>query len=213
MSGDAAANAARLADELSGMEGAEAWQVFLGYGSNLFIDLGGQVELPGRKKTRVVGEWTLWVSLAAWRLQDAARVLVACEEPRPVIAEKITVLKGRRSRRSLWSRPPWRPYLTSTASGFSSSRSTPKRDLRPRGKRIRSGHCGVRRATSCPCAQAPARHGRSSRARNPPGGEARLISLTAARLICRRIRPYQALLTHRSDKPVLQYLKRLRRTV
>ena len=96
MTGDAAASAARLAGELTGMEGAQAWQVFLGHGSNLFIDLGGQVQLPGRDKARVVGEWTLWVSLAAWRLQDAARVLVACEEPRPVIAEKITVLKGRR---------------------------------------------------------------------------------------------------------------------
>jgi len=96
VSGDKAASAVRLAGELSGMEGAQAWQVYLGYGSNLFIDLGGQVELPGRDKARVVGEWTLWVSVAAWRLQDAARVLVACEEPRPVIAEKITVLKGRR---------------------------------------------------------------------------------------------------------------------
>jgi len=96
VTGDAAASAAWLAAELSGMVGAEAWQVFLGYGSNLFIDLGGQVELPGRNKARVVGEWTLWVSLAAWRLQDAARVLVACEEPRPVIAEKVMVLKGRR---------------------------------------------------------------------------------------------------------------------
>jgi hypothetical protein len=96
MSGDAAADAARLADALAAMEGAEAWQVFLGYGSNLFIDLGRQIELRGQKKTRIVGELTLWVNLAAWRLQDAARVLVACEDPRPVIADKITVLRGRR---------------------------------------------------------------------------------------------------------------------
>lgn len=96
MSGDAAADAARLAGEVSGLEGTKAWRAWLGYGSNLFIELGAQVELPGRRGPRVAGEWTLWVSQAAWRLQDAERVLTACEEPRPVIAEKITVLRDRR---------------------------------------------------------------------------------------------------------------------
>jgi hypothetical protein len=56
MSGNAEAEASRLAGELTAMEGAGAWQVFIGYGSNLFIDLGGQTGVRGRKGTRLVGE-------------------------------------------------------------------------------------------------------------------------------------------------------------
>jgi hypothetical protein len=41
-----------------------------------------------------VGEWQLRVQLAAWRLEDAEQVLVACEDPSPVTAEKIVVLRG-----------------------------------------------------------------------------------------------------------------------
>jgi len=100
VSRSAAADAARLADALSGMTGAEAWSVWLGIGSHLTVDLGGQVEdrhtIRGQEVTSIVGEWRLWIRLAAWRLEDATQVLAGCEDPRPVIAEKIVVLRGRR---------------------------------------------------------------------------------------------------------------------
>jgi hypothetical protein len=100
VSGSAAADATRLADALAGMTGVEAWSVELGIGSMLTIDLGGQVEtrytVHGREATDIVGEWSLWIQLAAWRLEDAAEVLLGSEDPRPMIAEKIAVLRGRR---------------------------------------------------------------------------------------------------------------------
>lgn len=95
-----AEDAARLADALAGMTGAEAWSVQLGVGSFLTIDLGEPVEdrypVRGPEKTRIVGQWELWVQVAAWRLEDMQQVLVACEDPRAVIVEKIAVLRGRR---------------------------------------------------------------------------------------------------------------------
>ena len=98
----AAADAVRLAEMLAGMTGVKAWSVELGIGSHLTVDLGGQMEdrytVRGREVTRLVGEWSLWIRLAAWRLEDATQVLTGCEDPRPVIAEKIAVLRGRRVR-------------------------------------------------------------------------------------------------------------------
>ena len=80
--------------------GVEAWSAKLGYGSNIFVDLGERRELAytfaGKPRTREVGSWHLWVQLAAWRIEDDARVIVACEDPRPTIAERIPVLQGRR---------------------------------------------------------------------------------------------------------------------
>jgi hypothetical protein len=100
VSGSAAADAARLAEALAGLTGVEAWSARLGIGSHLTVDLGGRVEdrytARGREVIRVAGEWRLWVQLAAWRLEDAAQVLVGCEDPRPVIAERIAILDGRR---------------------------------------------------------------------------------------------------------------------
>ena len=100
MSAQAAADAARLADALAGMTGVEAWSVELGIGSYLTVDLGRQLEdrytVRGRVVTRLVGEWSLWIRLAAWRVEDEAQVLLGSEDPRPMIAEKIAVLRGRR---------------------------------------------------------------------------------------------------------------------
>jgi hypothetical protein len=100
VSGSAATEAAQLADALAPMTGAEAWSASLGLGSMVTIDLGRQLEdrftARGQEVTRLVGEWSLWIRLAAWRLEDASQVLAGSEDPRPVIAEKIAVLRGRR---------------------------------------------------------------------------------------------------------------------
>jgi len=100
VSGSTAAEAAQLADALAPMTGAQAWSASLGLGSMLTIDLGGQLDdrftAGGQEVTRLVGEWSLWIRLAAWRLEDSSAVLAGSEDPRPVIAEEIAVLRGRR---------------------------------------------------------------------------------------------------------------------
>jgi hypothetical protein len=89
----------RELEDLAAAE-AEAWSTTLGYGSNLFVDLGERRErsymVAGQPRTREIGSWSLWVQSAAWRLEDDTRVIVACEDPRPAIAEQIPVLQGRR---------------------------------------------------------------------------------------------------------------------
>lgn len=97
---DASADAARLAHELAGMVGSAVWSTELGIGSHLTVDLGDRMErrleIRGKEHVSVVGEWRLWIQLAAWRVQDSADVLLGSEDPRPFIAEKIAVLRGRR---------------------------------------------------------------------------------------------------------------------
>lgn len=96
---NASEDAARLARELAGLVGTEVRAAELGIGSFLTIDLsgagdhgghGGHGDLSDR------GDWWLWVQQAAWRLEDSTGVLLGSEDPRPYIAEQITVLRGRR---------------------------------------------------------------------------------------------------------------------
>jgi hypothetical protein len=97
---EASADAARLAHELAGLVGSAVWSTKLGIGSHLTVDLGDRMEqrleIRGKEYVGVVGEWRLWIQLAAWRVQGPAEVLLGSEDPRPFIAEKITVLRGRR---------------------------------------------------------------------------------------------------------------------
>lgn len=87
---NASEDAARLARELAGLVGTEVRAAELGIGSFLTIDLSGAGGLGD------IGDWWLWVQQAAWRLEDSTDVLVGSEDPRPYIAERITVLRGRR---------------------------------------------------------------------------------------------------------------------
>jgi hypothetical protein len=102
MSRTASQDPTLLTRELAGLAaaGPEAWSARLGYGSNLFVDLGERRQesytVAGEPRTREIGSWSLWVSSAAWRIEDDAHVIVACEDPRPAIAERIPVLQGRR---------------------------------------------------------------------------------------------------------------------
>ena len=100
MSADASVDAAGLADALAAMAGREVWSAKLGIGSHLTVDLGDRLEqrlvFGGKERTRAIGEWRLWIQLAAWRLEDDSQVLLGSEDPRPAIAEKIAVLHGRR---------------------------------------------------------------------------------------------------------------------
>ena len=100
VSADPSVDAARLADELAGMVGSEVWSTELGIGSHLTIDMGDRIQqrktFRGKEYFHIVGEWRLWVQLAAWRLEDTANVLLGSEDSRPAIAEGISVLQGRR---------------------------------------------------------------------------------------------------------------------
>lgn len=102
MSRIASQDATLLTRELADLAtaGAEAWSATLGHGSNLFIDLGERGQrsytVAGQPRTREIGSWRLWVRAAAWRIEDDAHVIVACEDPRTALAERISVLQGRR---------------------------------------------------------------------------------------------------------------------
>jgi hypothetical protein len=102
MSRTASQDATFLMRELAGLAtaGPEAWSASLGYGSNLFVDLGERREesytVAGEPRTREIGSWRLWIRSAAWRIEDDAHVIVACEDPRPALAEQILTLQGRR---------------------------------------------------------------------------------------------------------------------
>ena len=104
MSTTASQDSALLTRELAELAAAEpeAWSARLGQGSNLFVDLGerrqSSYKVAGEPEPRIreIGSWSLWVQSAAWRIEDDARVIVACEDPRPTIAERVSALEGRR---------------------------------------------------------------------------------------------------------------------
>jgi hypothetical protein len=73
--------------------GSCAWGTALGHGSFLTIEFGAPVpEGAGRK---LHGNFHLWVSYAAWRIEDNLAVWVASEDPREKAAEVVKRLDGR----------------------------------------------------------------------------------------------------------------------
>ncbi|MFD9692935.1 hypothetical protein ACFXPX_20650 [Kitasatospora sp. NPDC059146] len=74
--------------------GRQAWAVRLLLGSNLAMDFGSPVEPYGNGS--VFGEWHLWVSMAAWRLEGGGRVIAGSEDPRSVLVPAVALLEDRR---------------------------------------------------------------------------------------------------------------------
>jgi hypothetical protein len=73
--------------------GLPPWNVTQGHGSFLTFNFGQP--LPEVGDGRVHGEWHLWIYMSAWRIEDAGRVLAACEDDRVVISEALVQLDGR----------------------------------------------------------------------------------------------------------------------
>jgi hypothetical protein len=72
--------------------GQRIWKAWLGEGNFLILELGSQINDPKLKRPR--GEWTLWVYMAAWRLETSAEIVTASEDEREKITVNIKQLEG-----------------------------------------------------------------------------------------------------------------------
>lgn len=77
--------------QVQGVIGLPTWSARQGHGSFLTFEFGDQHETDGYKR----GAWHLWVQMTGWRIEDADRVLAACEDGREVISAALSVLEGR----------------------------------------------------------------------------------------------------------------------
>lgn len=73
--------------------GKRAWGAKLGMGSFITAELG-EILPPTRKWRREHGEWHLWITYAAWRLERGSDILAACEDPRPKSQAAVESLNG-----------------------------------------------------------------------------------------------------------------------
>src|SRR5512145_1043305 len=72
--------------------GQAPWSVWLGIGSFITLEFG----TPQQKYDRLVGEWNLWIQHSDWRIESLTTVIVASEDQREKIDEKIKVLEGQK---------------------------------------------------------------------------------------------------------------------
>ncbi|GEA86995.1 hypothetical protein [Cellulomonas cellasea] len=80
-----------LVEHVRGVLGLPAWLPRQGHGSFLTFEFGERRDRDGHEH----GEWHLWVQMAAWRIEDAHRVLAACEDDRQVIGAALSLLDRR----------------------------------------------------------------------------------------------------------------------
>lgn len=73
--------------------GRAPWAVRLGWGSFLTLEFGAKVAAPSQKHE--YGEWYLWIYMAGWRVEDSTGVILACEDDRAVIQDRIKILENR----------------------------------------------------------------------------------------------------------------------
>jgi hypothetical protein len=72
--------------------GKKAWGVSLGVGSFVTLEFGAP--LPYEKiPNRFHGEWHLWITHCAWRLEVGIKVLAASEDPRPKLKKAVQHLE------------------------------------------------------------------------------------------------------------------------
>lgn len=88
-----------IADILNRLVGQKVSACQLGHGSMFSIDLGilTTEHIPTKKriiKSYMRGEWHLWVSMCAWRIDKDNKPLIAADDEREIIAEKLQLLVG-----------------------------------------------------------------------------------------------------------------------
>lgn len=73
--------------------GTQAWGASLGYGSLITVEFGASI--PDKDSSRPPhGEWHLWVTYCAWRLETESEVMVGSEDTRADIQESIQQING-----------------------------------------------------------------------------------------------------------------------
>ena len=73
--------------------GKKAWGVFLGFGSFITLQFGSSVPLERMPKLPH-GEWHLWITYCAWRLEEKDVFLAGCEDPRPELEQAVQHMEG-----------------------------------------------------------------------------------------------------------------------
>lgn len=73
--------------------GKKAWAVSLGIGSFVTMEFGSPVSSLGKLKYPC-GEWHLWITHCAWRLEKGNEVMAAAEDPRPKLQNAIQCMEG-----------------------------------------------------------------------------------------------------------------------
>ncbi len=94
ISGSLAGPAVDLRADLSGAFGSPVWGSRLGPGSSLRLNLG-QAHQGNPKFGQWYGEWHLWISFAAWRIETPGSVLGACEDRRDDMERAVLALDGK----------------------------------------------------------------------------------------------------------------------
>ncbi len=73
--------------------GKKAWGVSLGVGSFITLEFGAKLKNEKVPK-RPHGEWHLWITYCAWRLEKGPEVIAASEDPRPELKKKVRCLEN-----------------------------------------------------------------------------------------------------------------------
>ncbi len=73
--------------------GKKAWGVSIGVGSFLTLDFGAKL-IDKKVPERPYGEWHLWITHCAWRLEKGTEVIVASEDPRSELKKKVLSLEN-----------------------------------------------------------------------------------------------------------------------
>lgn len=73
--------------------GMTVWGARLGVGSFITAEFGSAIP-PRDEMSQEHGEWHLWITYAAWRLEQGIKTLAACEDSRPKIKAAIKNLNG-----------------------------------------------------------------------------------------------------------------------
>jgi len=75
------------------VQGQIAWGISVGPGSFLTIEFGDPIpnpQVPAKKS----GEWHLWISYAAWRLENQEEVLAGSEDSRSKLRAALQTIEG-----------------------------------------------------------------------------------------------------------------------
>lgn len=73
--------------------GKKAWGVSLGVGSFITLEFG-TLHPTNRSPKRPRGEWHLWVTHCAWRLEDESEVVAGSEDPRSNLKQAVQRING-----------------------------------------------------------------------------------------------------------------------
>ncbi len=91
--------------------GRKAWGVSLGIGSFITLEFGAKIIDP-RAKNWIYGEWHLWITYCAWRLETKHRVIASSEDDRSELQEAVQRLENHSLLSVEFTPPSWETTFT-----------------------------------------------------------------------------------------------------